>query len=233
MNRDDVDLDVSEAIAIHDRLRCHHVRRSTVFEWAHPDWFDTALLATLQSSDRESDAISLCANHWLDAGSVFCPTLTELSDPVCVLDRLTIDEALMGLRLRALYFRRAELRYWVDRESREQLSEWLGAEAAIAMRGLLGSPHGPPVDRLMRRYQMPPLAMRDAEQLGWEGWCLFARERGLRKHGALALLRLSLPPALDTPNWMKVEDSVFETDSCEKVLAYLHHLFPERTCSSG
>lgn len=214
-------------------LAQYQVNRLSLLAWIHPSWLSVETFALLQDYAVPGAAGAACAAAWLETENLPLPPLSAFRSRCEALAALPITDALYMLRLRALFFRRGELRYWVDRESRTLLSEWLGLDATIALRGLLGSANGPPVDRLMRRHGMSPLDDLSADELAWEGFCLFEYDGMARPGGPLALLKFALPRALPVPGWISPDNVWTSVNESIAVLKQLPVLYPEQSWLSG
>lgn len=154
--------------------------------------------------------------------------------PALTLTWLSVPEQLRMLRLRALVFRRGEVRRAVDLERRARLAAWLGDEGVAQLRWLQGLDGAPEMSVLTRMCGAPLVDALDATALAWEGYCLFQRDGVLRAGDATAqLLRLGLPRTLSTPAWLARCARDTDADGSERVLKRLPILFPEHAWSFG
>jgi type III secretion system HrpB4-like protein len=173
----------------------------TALDWADPSW--TAALLRLSAAQVEcmrdtlhqaSDAArAVCSRSLLHAACVRPPRFDQLAQPALVrhagherhvglgqpnaalLDALPAERGLQVLRMRALLFRRAELRHLIDKRTRQQLSEWVGVSADRLTQDVhAGEP--PDTARLIARAEMPPLVALDAARLAIEGYALLLRD---------------------------------------------------------
>lgn len=147
---------------------------------------------------------------------------------------LPVPEQLRTLCLRALLFRRGEVRRMVDFQRRARLAAWLGDEGGAHLRWLQALGGAPEMPILMRTYGAPLLDSLDSTALAWEGYCLFQRDGVLQAGDAAgALLRLGLPRALLAPAWLAHCPRDIDADGGAHVLSRLPILFPEHAWLSG
>ncbi|WP_010119724.1 type III secretion protein HrpB4, partial [Burkholderia oklahomensis] len=149
------------------------------------------------------------------------PSLDGFDAPADRLAALPVADALRLLRLRALLFRRTELRHWIGRASRERLTGWVGADGYRALAALPDASRARDLDR---REPIAPLAQLSDDGLAWEGWCLFERERVWSAAGPMRVVRLALPRGAVRPPW--IERATAGADGAT-LLARLPSLFPE------
>jgi len=137
------------------------------------------------------------------------------------------------MRLRALWFRRNELRRIVGRESRDHCLDLIGAANADNLLRLIQmQPSGPQIEPLYR-LGLPALGGLSALLLAWEGWCLFRRDGAWRSGTPTDLVRLALPRDLVEPEWLDTCDPAVDRDGSIETLKLLPHLYPEQSWSFG
>jgi hypothetical protein len=184
----------------------HNAR--TAIRWAHPSWLASVLairedaavrLAAcidMPASDGRMDALQACSSAMLRMLELPIPTLDAFSKPgVARLDALPPELGLGVLRMRALHFRRAEVRRVIDRYNRTRLSEWLGIpldRLTDISRATLDPSSAPDIARLAAKAAVPPLETLDAEALALEGHALLKRDLGTAR-SPCPLLRTALP----------------------------------------
>ncbi|MFC0402811.1 type III secretion protein HrpB4 [Paraburkholderia rhizosphaerae] len=230
----DIERHGSVAARLADMLMRYQSNRTTLFDWMHPDWRGSAL-ARLPDGDSPGTRLLLirAAETWLRAAGCAPPPLAAFRGATAPLAALPVHEAMCALRLRALHFRRAELRYWVDRESRERVSLWLGRNASAALRWLIEMPNAPAVDRLMRDYGMASLDELDGAGLAWEGYCHFAHAGLCKPSAPLALLRFAWGADVALPSWLSAYGTFGHKDVSVQFMSRLPDFFQEHTWSSG
>lgn len=231
----DLDRHSGVAVALVRRVRQYEANRLSLPAWMHEDWLPAGWLDPL----RKAAAPGLAAparrrylravDGWLAAHGVALPPLAAFREDHAALAALPVESALQALRLRALHFRRAELRYWIDRHSRERLAGWLGTEVSGVLRWLMETPHAPQLDRLMRLRGMPALDVLDDERLAWEGFCLCLRAGWCGPHAPLALLRFAWPRESEPPAWLDDVGAAAGIDEGLAVVRRLPVLFEELT----
>lgn len=153
-----------------------------------------------------------------------------LQPNAALLDVLPARIGLQVLRMRALSFRRAEVRHLIDRRSRSQLSEWAG----VGIDRLTQDAHladAPDTTRLAARAAMPPLATLDAAALAIEGCTLLLRDLATAGHSGsripFPLLRLALPRVLPTPPWLAAVPAQIDALGTARLFVRLSELLPE------
>ncbi|AGK51152.1 bacterial type III secretion family protein [Burkholderia thailandensis MSMB121] len=77
---------------------------------------------------------------------------------------------------------------------------------------------------LDRREPAAPLARLSGDDLAWEGWCLFERDRAWSPAGPMRIVRLALPRDAARAPW--IERAAADADGA-MLLAHLPSLFPE------
>lgn len=206
------------------------------------DWVDTSWLVGLMppgvlelavdAPERERLSLAIAAR----LGVTDLPLASFGAKTAGFLSALDIQEALDLLRVRALLFRRGELRGWIDRPSRQRVSEWVGDDATFFVRALQVLPDAPKVERFTRAGYAPELAALTASQLAWEGLNLFACDDAAGQRGPAWLLRFALPRELESAPWLShrhmFDESAYGADN-ERVFMQLKHWFGQRTWSSG
>ena len=243
--------------------------------WVDPSWCaallgaDAAQLALWRAAvARASEsALEACSQALVRAAGVQPPALDVLTQPAlrpavgalqnasqnvsarpnaALLDVLPAATGLQVLRMRALSFRRAEVRRLIDKRTRSQLSEWTG----VGVDRLTQDAHladAPNIALLAARAALPPLTALDADALAVEGCALLLRDLGAAQ-GALAapvaqvpntaanttatrvpfpLLRLALPRVLPTPAWLAAVPGATDALGTARLFARLSELLPE------
>jgi hypothetical protein len=217
------------------RVRQYSANRVAVFEWMHEDWLPAEWRDVLREAAGPCASAQAHQQHaravdaWLRGLGLAPPSLDAFRGEPAALAALPVDELLRAMRLRALHFRRAELRYWIDRSSRERLSKWLGTEASEVLRWLMDMPHAPQLDRLMRLFGMRPLDELDDVGLEWEGFCLCLRAGWCGPRAPLALLRLAWPRGFEPPSWLDGAGAGAGINDGVVVVRRLSDLFEEQT----
>ena len=116
-------------------------------------------------------AVSLTLLRLLEVESV---TLSGLVGPQwSSLDAVPVDVAMQVLRMRALIFRRMEVRRLIDRMSIVAVSEWSGMQIDSLARLHADAPD---IALLARTIRIPPLRALDAHALSCEGLALLLRD---------------------------------------------------------
>ncbi|AXL50211.1 hypothetical protein DSC91_002314 [Paraburkholderia caffeinilytica] len=230
--------------------------------WADPSW--SAVLLGANAAQLEhwrgaleragAAAVEACSQALADAAGVKPPSFASLTQAALkstpagaaqpnavLLDVLPVRHALQVLRMRALSFRRAEVRRLIDKRTRSQLSAWTG----VGIDRLTQDAHladAPDIARLAARAAMPPLTALDAGTLAVEGCALLLRDLGGANAPNVAsgasfanestrvpfpLLRLALPRALPTPAWLTSLPEGLDTPGSARLFARLSDLLPE------
>ena len=218
-------------------LRRYERSLRSLIDWIDPSWLAGVIspgVVELAVDTAERAQLSLAVAERLGVNAPpFASFNTSATD---VLAMLEVHEVLDLCRIRALLFRRAELRSWIDRPSRERVSQWAGHDATFFVRALQAMPDAPKVERLTRSGHAPELGALTASQLAWEGWNLFACDERTSERGPWWLLRFALPRDLDTTPWIAhralFEERAYGPDN-ERVFLQLKHWFGQRTWSSG
>ncbi|AOJ06523.1 type III secretion protein HrpB4 [Burkholderia mayonis] len=199
-----------------------NVRRAA--DWVHASWHGALapLVATMR--DRAPALRAPCSLLLLRTLGAASPSLDGFDAPADRLAALPVADALRLLRLRALLFRRTELRHWIDRASRERLTGWVGPDGYRALAALPDAPRSRDLDRREPLAPITPLAQLSGDGLAWEGWRLFERERVWSAAGPMCIVRFALPrDAVRPPG---IERATAGADGA-MLLARLPSLFPE------
>ncbi|WP_183085310.1 type III secretion protein HrpB4 [Trinickia fusca] len=219
--------------------------RRACLDWMHPSWLPAWLLdGTVGESLRDAD--DACANALVqllelpsvDAFDTYatwqtCASRDAWARNVLAFATLPIDWQRRLLRLRALVFRRGEVRRIVDLMRRSRLAALLGEQATPLLRWLAQLPGAPDVATLSRAIGMPGLDALDDDALEWEGFCLLERDGVLANDAAAQWLRRALPRELDVPIWLARCERAVDADGSAHVLSRLPELFPEPAWSFG
>lgn len=216
----------------------------TAIRWAHPSWLASLLAIREDAAARlaacvdlpaghgRMDAVEACSSAMLRMLKLRMPTLDALSKPsVARLDALPPTLGLGVLRMRALQFRRAELRRVIDRYNRTRLSEWLGIpldRLTDISRATQEPSSAPDIARLAVKAAVPPLETLDAEALALEGHALIKRDLGAA-HSPCPLLRTVLPRESHAlyGQWLDTVATSIDADGTAWLLANLGELLPE------
>ncbi|MEX3640226.1 type III secretion protein HrpB4 [Paraburkholderia sp. BR14320] len=229
---------------------------SEAAHWAHPSWWAPALdlpAAVISASfgalrevlaGAQADSLAACSWALLQAVGAARPKFDGLRAPdPAVLDALPVGDGLRVLRMRALLWRRAEVRRLIDKQSRLRLAQWVGVPLErLSAAPRQGAAHAPAahvlanetdVARLVARGQVPALEQIDEEGLACEGYALIARnmhEAGqsampAREPRPCSLLRLALPR--DMPPWPGAGVPDFDGSGTALFFAHLPELVPE------
>jgi type III secretion system HrpB4-like protein len=241
------DLPFMRVAAALDSYRCN---LATVAHWADLSW--SAALLGVNAAQLEhwraalertgAATVQACSQALADAAGVKPPSFASLTQAalkstpvgtvqpnVALLDVLPVRHALQVLRMRALSFRRAEVRRLIDKRTRSQLSEWTG----VGIDRLTQDAHladAPDIARLAARAAMPPLTALDAGTLAVEGCALLLRDLGGANENArvpFPLLRLALPRVLPTPAWLACVPEELDAPGSARLFARLSDLLPE------
>ncbi|MDR5759453.1 type III secretion protein HrpB4 [Caballeronia sp. LZ035] len=186
--------------------------------WAHGSWpagvlslseDDCAALTSAVASVEHREACSLA---FLASAQIGSPSL---EGPF--LDALPIEIGLRVLRLRALQFRRGEIRRIVDKRTRMSVLHWAGVSSLEHItRDALVAPD-------IARLSIPPVAMLDADALALEGLALIARDTS----SSCALLRCALPRASAHASWVGGVPRALDQHGTQALIAQLPELLPE------
>ncbi|RZF23586.1 type III secretion protein [Paraburkholderia sp. UYCP14C] len=220
---------------------------SEAARWAHPSWWAPALdlsAAVISASfdalrealaSAHADSLAACSRALLHTAGAARPRFDGLRAPdPAVLDALPVDDGLRVLHMRALLWRRAEVRRLIDKQSRLRLAQWIGVR--------LGAAHAPvahvsanatDVALLVAHGQLPALEEMDEERLACEGYALIVRDMHGPAQSAMhacaprpcSLLRLALPR--DLPPWPGTSGLELDGSGAGLFFAQLLELFPE------
>ncbi|WP_076872416.1 type III secretion protein HrpB4, partial [Burkholderia pseudomallei] len=109
-------------------------------DWVHASWHG-ALAPLVAAMHEHAPALrAACSLLLLRTLGGSAPTLGGFDSRADRLAALPIADTLRLLRMRALLFRRTELRHWIDRASRERLAGWVGADGGRALAALCAQP---------------------------------------------------------------------------------------------
>ncbi|WP_233836489.1 type III secretion protein HrpB4 [Paraburkholderia sp. ZP32-5] len=227
----------------------HNAR--TAIRWAHPSWLASmfairddaaativARICSLPAESSQTDALEACSSALLRLLKLRMPTLDALGKTgVAQLDALPPEAGLGVLRMRALQFRRAEVRRLIDKDSRVRLSEWLGMPLDRLTRvshATQEASSAPDIARLAAKTAIPPLAMVDAEVLALEGHALLQRDLGVA-HSPCPLLRIALPreSLASRGHWLDRVAPGIDADGTAWLITHLAELLPEWPWLSG
>ncbi|MGF6483160.1 type III secretion protein HrpB4 [Paraburkholderia sp. JPY419] len=226
-------------------LRTYRANAGEAARWMHPSWtlfllaLDAAQLAdwnralALSSPAAvERVSLALCAS-----AGVAAPSIETLSQPALrprpqgaspnpsLIDVVPAVTGLQVLRMRALSFRRTEVRRLIDRRSREQLSAWAGC----SVDSLCHDAHlaeAPDIARLGMRAGIMPLGDLDADALSLEGLILMQRDLEMQAPPC-PLLGLALPRMLHPPAWIVGMPREIDSPGTARLFARLPELLPE------
>ncbi|CAM2159678.1 type III secretion protein HrpB4 [Paraburkholderia tropica] len=225
----------------------------TTIDWADPSW--TAALLKLDADQLEHvreamQAASVaarmaCSRALVRAAGVVPPDFADLTQGAAQagahanaawLDALPAERGVQVLRMRALLFRRAEVRRLIDKRTRQQLSDWVGVSVdRLTQDAHAGEP--PDTARLIARAGMPPLAALDAARLAIEGCALLLRDLASSvsptRRVPFTLLRLALPRALPPVPWLAQTPADIDAPGSARLFARLPDLLPEYPWLSG
>jgi type III secretion system HrpB4-like protein len=241
----------------------------TAVQWAHPSWLAGALgvapaaletfyaalgdhASTEPRADANGQSLRRERRDTIDTASRALLRTLRVPPPAFdtwfrpgpqVLDALPAALGLNVLRMRALLFRRADVRRLIDKRSRLQLAQWVG----VPLDRLLAQPPGtaatnaPDTARLVARGALPALDALDADTLAQEGYALMARESentGAAPTGAIVdapcpLLRLALPRELPAAPWLDAAAREPDPLGTPQLIARFPELLPEWAWLSG
>ncbi|VWD53082.1 type III secretion protein HrpB4 [Burkholderia lata] len=209
------------ALAVYQR----NVRTAAV--WADSSWMSTAIgdvdvlgLSSLRAAASMLDErrIAAVSHALLDALDFEPPKLSALVGPQwSSLDAMPVEVGARVLRMRALIFRRMEVRRLIDRKSRVALSEWAGMPIESLVREHSGAPD---IALLARTLHVPPLHSLDAHALSCEGLALLLRDLCVDRP-PFALLRLLFSRDIELPEWPRRVDRALDAQGSARVMAEL------------
>ncbi|OXI30020.1 hypothetical protein CFB89_22610 [Burkholderia sp. AU16741] len=224
----DIDKHGSVAFGLARRLVQYQANRIGLPDWIAPGWFPDAWRRAAGTGGAQLARLRAGAlEGWLAREGLPVPAYRTFRGDSGRLGALALDDALAVLCLRALYGRRAELRYWVDRESRDKVCAWLGRHGAAALRWLMAEPRVQPVDRWIRDFGMHPLDHLDERTLSWEGFCLFRASGMCEPDAPAGLLRLAWARDAVAAPWLQANDADATRDDSRRVLMRLDDFFAE------
>lgn len=211
-------------------LRAWEQNARDALAWMHPAWLahwlqlaEADAIAVTQAVPRERAAA--CGLALIDSAGCALPDLEALSraqHPSCI-DALPASVGLRVLRLRALRFRRAELRRIVDKQARASVLQWTGvALERLARETPQERASAPDIARL----GIVPLATLDADALAFEGLALI--ERDSEAKASCPMLRLALPRTpVRAPRWIEQVPRDTDAQGTRALVAQLPELLPE------
>jgi hypothetical protein len=213
--------------------------RLDAIEWVDRSW----LPGWLRAAEPQDEAMRARDNACALAGALGLP-LVEAQEAFGGIDgakaatagrrqslaltSLPMRDQLRLLRVRALVFRRAELRRVLDLERRSRWAATIGDDGAAHLRWLQSLPDAPEMSALSRTLGAPALDAIDETTLAGEGYWLLTRDGVLpAERAASSMLRFGLPRTWNTPAWLARCDRGVDTDGTEHLLDRLPILFPE------
>jgi type III secretion system HrpB4-like protein len=227
-------------------VRASRANMADAARWMHPSWsmalldidaaqFSRWASAVWQSSRGalERASLALC-----ETAGVAPPALEQLSLPLlmarpegampnpALFDACPAALGLQILRMRALSFRRVEVRRLIDKRTRALLSDWAG----VAVDQLCVDAHlaeAPNVATLQTQVRMPALASLDADGLAIEGLLLIERDCGAQRASPFPLLRCALSRDLQAPAWFARLSPDVDSRGTVRLFARLPRLLPE------
>ncbi|KML60532.1 hypothetical protein VL15_09130 [Burkholderia cepacia] len=252
----------------------------SVLQWAHPSWLACALgideaaavaLARAMAGQRGADTpvypaadagadaairlracLDACSLALLRCVGLPLPDLQAAAGPgaLCV-DALPPEAGLRVLRIRALRFRRGEIRRIVDKRMRARVAEWSGLPLDRLIVEQPGKRQAmPDIEQMAARTPIPPVTAIDGATLALEGHALIRRDLG-NAHSPCPLLRLALPVDADdaagyrpasrhaalasgSPHrWVDRIPADLDRHGTDALFAELPHLLPEYAWLSG
>jgi type III secretion system HrpB4-like protein len=220
---------LSPASRLAAMLRRYEANRATVFEWLDRSWIPSPWADYFL---HNPDSISPdCAHAMCNVLSMPVPSFSVLCAPDLragpQLGHLPVAGGISMLRVRALFFRREELRRMVGRAQRTRISDLIGDLASSVLPWAAATPGAPDIERLGRTCGIPSLNSLSPAALSWEGFCLFVRDGLLNQDGPAALLRFALPRELDQPHWLTRCERGIDANGSSLTLDLLPELFPE------
>ncbi|WP_175865834.1 type III secretion protein HrpB4 [Burkholderia cepacia] len=241
----------------------------SALQWAHPSWLACALgideaaavaLASRVAVQRSADALTdpapdtggsaavrlrahqdTCSLALLRCVGLPLPNIRAVVGPGALrVDALSPEAGLRVLRIRALRFRRGEIRRIVDKRMRARVAEWSGLTLDRLITELPGKRQViPDIKQMAARVPIPPVTAVDSDALALEGHALMRRDLGYA-HSPCPLLRLALPAdghslraAGSHPHWVDRIPADLDRYGTDALFAELHHLLPEYAWLSG
>ncbi|QCU48698.1 type III secretion protein HrpB4 [Burkholderia pseudomallei] len=197
-------------------------------DWVHASWHG-ALAPLVAAMHEHAPALRApCSLLLLRTLGGSAPTLGGFDSRADRLAALPIADTLRLLRMRALLFRRTELRHWIDRASRERLAGWSAPTAAARSPRSARWPDA-------RREREAPRAARAAHATVRRrcrvGRLVPVRARAVwSPAGPMRIVRLALPREPARAPWL--ERAAADADGA-MLLARVPSLFPEWTWLFG
>lgn len=218
----------------------------TAARWMHPSW--TAALLGIEQAlvDRWQQAVeSASAEALAGASFALCesagaqaPCIAQLSERVLtarpegtllnpdLLDACPVPVGLQILRMRALSFRRGEVRRLIDKRTRTMLSAWVGVSVdKVCLDTHL--PEAPNIATLHAQIDTPLLASLDENALAIEGLALIRRDCGATASASCPLLCCALPHRMTMPPWIARLSLEVDALGTARLFARLSTLLPE------
>jgi type III secretion system HrpB4-like protein len=210
-------VNVTPARRIADALIAWQDNTRDALSWVHVSWLASvlslgedevlALTSAIPASRREA-----CSLAFVESACLPPPGLEET-----FFDALPVDIGLRVLRLRALRFRRAEIRRIVDKRTRLNVLQWAGVSTLeLLTRDALAAPD-------IARLSIPPIATLDADALALEGHALISRDTS----SPCALLRCALPRISPHASWIGRVPRDLDHDGTRALIQQLPELLPE------
>ena len=241
----------------------------SALQWAHPSWLAGALgidaaaadglaraLAVphgaTAASDGETDAgsdaairlrmrVDACSLALLRCVGLPLPDIRAVAGPGALrVDALPPETGLRVLRIRALRFRRGEIRRIVDKRMRARVAEWSGLALDRLITEQPGKRHAiPDIEQMAARVLIPPVTGVDGDALALEGHALIRRDLG-HAYSPCPLLRLALPADAHAlratgspPHWVDRIPADLDRHGTDALFAELPPLLPEYAWLSG
>ncbi|VWB50678.1 type III secretion protein HrpB4 [Burkholderia arboris] len=234
----------------------------SALQWAHPSWLAGALgidaaaadglARALAAPDGSADAgsgaairlrmrVDACSLALLRCVGLPLPDIRAVVGPGALrVDALPPATGLRVLRIRALRFRRGEIRRIVDKRMRARVAEWSGLALDRLIAEQPGKRHAiPDIEQMAGRVPVPPVTAVDGDALALEGHALIRRDLG-HAHSPCPLLRLALPAdahalraAGASPHWVDRIPADLDRHGTDALFAELPHLLPEYAWLSG
>lgn len=233
-------------------LRAYGQNRESSARWMHRSWIE-ALLGGLNAGPdtvgfwtealaRASDtavkrvSVALCHSAGIEA-----PPLEALSQPAllrhgartegavpnaALLDIVPSSLGMQIVCMRALSFRRAEVRRLIDKRTRSGLSALAGVSVDVLGRDAHLA-DAPDVVHLQTRAGMPPIATLDSGTLQVEGLALLMRDLGAASTSPFPLFRCALPRDMPEPAWLAAVPREVDSLGTERLFSRLPELLPE------
>ncbi|KWN14685.1 hypothetical protein WT83_16455 [Burkholderia territorii] len=158
-------------------------------------------------------------------GFVHAGTVIGLEPNACLLDVVPAPQAMRIWRMRALLWRRDEVRRLIDRHERARLVDWTGLDMDVMMRGQ-NIDWANDATRLVAA-AMPPLGLMNASSLAIEGMLLMLRDLKGSRGLPFPLSRLALPRYIDVPAWIKALPAHCDEAGTERLFRRLPELLGE------